>query len=65
MPEVVFGPTSISNGLRHLYVEQGCQKVSALLQHIRQDSRLGRMMWTAIQWTQVTAGVGFAVLSEP
>jgi hypothetical protein len=44
---------------------QGCQKTSALLQHTRQNSRLGRMMWTAIQWTQVTAGVGFAVLAEP
>jgi hypothetical protein len=64
--QVVFGPTSIGGlGLRHLYVEQGCQKTSALLQHIRQHSRLGKMMWTAIQWTQVTAGVGFAVLAEP
>jgi hypothetical protein len=50
-------------GLRYLYVEQGCQKTSALLQHIRQHSRLGKMMWTVIQWTQVT--VGFAVLAEP
>jgi hypothetical protein len=29
-------------------------KTSALLQHIRQNSRLGQMMWTALQWTQVT-----------
>jgi hypothetical protein len=27
-------------GLQHLYVEQGCQKISALLQHIRQQSQL-------------------------
>jgi hypothetical protein len=43
--EVVFGPASIGGlGLRHLYVEQGCQKTSALLEHIRQHSRLGKMM---------------------
>jgi hypothetical protein len=64
--EVVFGPTSIGGiGLWHLYVEQGCPKTSALLQHIRQHSRLSKMMWTAIQWNQVTAGVGFAILTEP
>jgi hypothetical protein len=64
--EVVFGPTSIGGlGLRHLYVEQGYQKASALLQHIRQSSRLGKMTWTAIKWNYVTAGVGFAILTEP
>jgi hypothetical protein len=64
--EVVFGPTSIGGiGLQYLYVEQGCQKTSAILQHIRQHSRLGKMMWTAIQWNQVTAGVGCAILTEP
>jgi hypothetical protein len=58
--------TSIGGlGLRYLYVEQGCQTASALLQHIRQNSRLGKMMWTAIQWNQVTAGLGFAILTEP
>jgi hypothetical protein len=36
-------------------------KTSALLQHIRQNGRLGQMMWTALQWTQVTVGVGFAI----
>ena len=64
--EAVYGPISIGGiGLQHLYVAQGCQKISALLQHIRQHSRLGKMMWTLIQWTQVTAGVGFAILTEP
>jgi hypothetical protein len=64
--EVVFGPISHGGlGLRHLYVEQGCQKTSALLQHIRQQSRLGKMMCMLIQWTQVTVGVGFAMLTEP
>jgi hypothetical protein len=59
--EVVVGPTSIGDiGLRYLYVEQGYQKTSALLQH----SRPGKMMWTVIQGIQVTAGVGFAVLAE-
>jgi hypothetical protein len=64
--EVVFGPTCIGGiGLRHLYIEQGSQKTSALLLHIRQHSRLGEMVWTAIQWIQVAAGVGFALLAEP
>jgi hypothetical protein len=64
--QVVFGPHSHGDiGLRYLYVEQGYQKASALLQHIRQHSRLGQMMWIAIQWAQVTAGVGFALLAEP
>jgi hypothetical protein len=35
--EVVSGTISIGGiGLRHLHVEQGCQKASALLQHTRQ-----------------------------
>ena len=63
--QVVYGPISIGGiGLQHLYVEQGCQKVSALLQNIRQHSSLGKRMRTVIQWTQVTTGVGFAILSE-
>jgi hypothetical protein len=58
---VVFGPTSIGGlGLRHSYVEQGLPKTSALLQHIRQNGRLGQMMWTTLQWTQVTVGVGLS-----
>jgi hypothetical protein len=64
--EVVFGPISNGGiGLRHLYVEQGCQKIFALLQHIRRHSRLGQMMRCLLQWTQVTAGVGFPVHAEP
>jgi hypothetical protein len=64
--KVVFGPTSIGGiGLRYLYVEQGCQQTSALLQQIRLHSRLGKTMWTAIQWNKDTAGVGFAILTEP
>jgi hypothetical protein len=40
--EVVFGPNSIGGiGLR-LYVGQGCQKTSSLLQYARQNSRLGK-----------------------
>jgi hypothetical protein len=52
-------------GLRYLHVEQGCQKTSALLQHIRQHSRIGKMIWTVKQWSQVTAGVSFAAYAEP
>jgi hypothetical protein len=64
--EVVFGPTCIGGiGRRHLYIKQGCQKTSVLLLRIRQHSRLGKMVWTAIQWIQVIAGVGFALLAEP
>jgi hypothetical protein len=63
---VVFGPTSHGGiGLQHLYVEQGYQKTSALLLHNRLYSRLDEVMWAAIQWTQVTAGVDFALLAEP
>jgi hypothetical protein len=64
--EVAFGPSHLGGiGLRHLYVEQGYLKISALLRRMRQNSRLGQMIWIAIQWTQVTAGVGFALLAEP
>jgi hypothetical protein len=63
--DVVFGPARLGDiGLRHLYVEQVYLKTSALLRHKRQNSRLGQMIWLAIQWTQVTAGVGFALLAE-
>jgi hypothetical protein len=63
---VVFGPSYLGGvGLRRLYVEQGSPKISALIEHIRQNGRLGQMMWIAIQWAQVTAGVGFALLGKP
>jgi hypothetical protein len=45
----------------NLYIEQGCLKISALIEHIRQHVRLGQTMWIEIQWAQVTAGAGFAL----
>jgi hypothetical protein len=37
---VVFGPANLGRiNLRHLYVEEGTLKISALLQHIRQHGR--------------------------
>jgi hypothetical protein len=63
---VVFGPAYLGRvGLRYLYVGQGCLKTSALIEHIQQNGCLGQMMWTAIQWAQVAAGVGFALLGKP
>jgi hypothetical protein len=62
---VVSGPAYPGGiGLRHLYVDQGALKTSALIEHIHQNGRLGQMMWIAIQWAQVTAGVGFELLGN-
>jgi hypothetical protein len=64
--EVVHGPAYLGGvGLRHLSIEQGYHMSSALLEHIRQNGRLGQMMWIAIQWAHVTAGVGFTLLGAP
>jgi membrane protein required for beta-lactamase induction len=64
--EVVYGLAYLGGvGLRHLSIEQGYHETSALLDHIRQNCRLGQMIWIAIQWTQVTAGMGFALLGAP
>jgi hypothetical protein len=52
-------------GLRHLYIEQGYLETTALIEHIRQNGRLGQMMWIAIQWAQVTAGMGFPLRGAP
>lgn len=51
---VVFG-CSVSGGIgvRHLYIEQVSIKISALLEHIRQNGRLGQMIWIPIQCAQV------------
>jgi hypothetical protein len=63
---VVFGPAYLGGvGLRHLYDEQGSLKTSALVERIRQNGHLGQMMWIAIKWGQVSAGVGFALLGKP
>ena len=65
-PSVVFGPASLGGiGLLHLYIVQGALKTTALIERIRQHGRLGQTMWISIQWAQVTAGVGFALLGEP
>jgi hypothetical protein len=63
---VVLGPAYLESvSLRHLYGEQGYLKTSALIEHMRQDGRLGQMMWIAIQWEKVTAGVRFPLLGIP
>jgi hypothetical protein len=63
--EVVHGSAYLGGvGLRYLYIEQGYLNNSALLEHIRQNDRLGLMMGIAIQWAQGRAGVGFALLGE-
>jgi hypothetical protein len=62
---LVCGPAYLGGiGLQHLLSSRAL-KASTLIELIRHNGRLGKMMWIAIQWAQVTAGVGFALLGTP
>jgi hypothetical protein len=62
---VVFGPRSLGGvGLRHLFAEQGTQKVQAILQHLRVQQPLGKLLITQLRWAQRIAGVSKSILVE-
>ena len=64
--EAVFGPKALGGiGMTDLFVEQGRAKCIKLLEHIRNMDSIGRLMRIALDWTQLTAGVGFSVLEHP
>lgn len=62
---VVFGPTETGGlGLRHLFAEQGTLKTAVLLQQIRTNRDLGRMIQIQLGWGQRVAGISKPILEE-
>jgi hypothetical protein len=54
---LVYGPPSIGGiGLRHLFAEQGTLKTQALIQNIRGNTKLGKIMLMQLQWAQLICG---------
>jgi hypothetical protein len=62
---VVFGPRALGGvGLRHLFAEQGTQKVQMILQQLRVQKPLGRLLITQLRWSQRIAGISEPILVE-
>lgn len=63
--EVVYGPPSLGGlGLRHIFSEQGSLKAQALIQQIRIDSKLGKLMIMQLQWAQLLCGAATPLLED-
>ena len=63
---VVFGPIKHGGiGMPHMFTEQGAAQTTELLKHVRSDSPSGVMARIAINWYQLSTGVGFDTLEEP
>lgn len=63
--EIVYGPKSLGGiGLRHLFTEQGMEKVKMLLQQIRGRTKLGRLLIIQLQWAQLWSGWTVSILED-
>ena len=64
--EVVYGPQECGGiSIRHLFAEQGAIKTTTILQQIRADRLLGKMISIQLRWAQRVAGVSFPILEQP
>jgi hypothetical protein len=64
--EVVYGPTEMGGIAMHdLFIEQGIQHVIALVGHLRQDSKTGKMMKIELDWCHLQAGTALHLLEHP
>jgi hypothetical protein len=63
--EVVYGPKELFGyGIHDYYIEQGIPQLTALVGHIRQDSKTCRLMRIELQWCQVQAGIASHLLGD-
>jgi hypothetical protein len=62
--EVVFGPRAMGRlGLRHLFAEQGTQKVQMIIQQLRIQRPLGKLLTIQLRWAQRRAGTAKTILT--
>ena len=62
---VVFGPTESGGlGLRHLFAEQGTIKTLVIIQQIRINRDLGKMLQIQLRWAQRVAGISVPILED-
>jgi hypothetical protein len=62
---VVFGPKSMGGaGLRHIYAEQGTQKAQIIIQQLRTQRPLGKLLATQLRWAQRVAGIHEPILID-
>ena len=63
--EVVFGPQESGGlGLRHLFAEQGSIKAITLIQQVRTDRSLGKMIQIQLRWAQKVSGISTPILED-
>ena len=62
---VVYGPAEHGGiGIKNLYAEQSIAQITALIQHTRLQSPLGRTIRINLDWVQIIAGIGLPVLED-
>ena len=62
---VVYGPAKHGGiGIKHLYAEQSIAQITALIQHTRLCSPLGRTICINLDWVQIIAGIQRPVLED-
>lgn len=52
-------------GLADLFIEQGTAKVQCLLQEVRQQTSLGKLLVNQLQRAQQVAGMDTPILQDP
>ena len=62
---VVYGPEEHGGiGIKNLYAEQSIAQITAMLQHTRLHSPLGRTIRINLDWVQIIAGMEIPVLED-
>jgi hypothetical protein len=62
---IVYGPPSLGGiGLHHLFAEQGSLKMQVLLQQLRCNTKLGRLIKTQLQWAQMFCWSAYPLLES-
>jgi hypothetical protein len=63
--EIVFGPKNMGGvGLRHIYAEQGTQKAQMIIQQLRMQRPLGKLLTIQLRWAQRVAGTQEPILVD-
>ena len=62
---IIFGPYEFGGvGLSHLFSEQGSIKTMSIIQQIRQNRPLGKVLRIQFQWAQRVAGTELPILED-
>jgi hypothetical protein len=64
--EIIYGPMVYGGAnFRHLYMHQGVGQLTQFLRHRQKpDTVTGRLLKSAVAWTQMTVGTSYSILQQ-